>query len=328
MSFTEPAASVPLVRSFREEDCEVSPITPESLPAVQRLHQINFPEYSSSPTFSFVISPSSFGYLLYYQSKLVGESTLQWFLSDSGKLCLYLGTFSVVNSHRQLGIGSYFLFVLREKCKASKSIHFHVSLSNKSAIDFFENRGFVRKRTIKDFYAGLPSNDARLYRWKNWEPGPPPTDIVHWLETTSVRGSQILGSWEGQFEVEKIVNKRLRKGDVQYLVKWLGYEELTWESAQNLNCQALVDEFHKLETSEIAHRASQNEKIVAAVKMKGTVKFVCECQKGKREELFGRELAVKYPRAALMFLEKLGMGMTKTKDALKNVDESALKSLE
>jgi len=64
----------------------------------------------------------------------------------------------------------------------------------------------------------------------------------------------------------------------------------------------------------------------AAVKVKGTVKFVCQCQNGKREELFGRELALKYPRAVLEFLEQIGTGMDK--DRLKNIDECALKSLQ
>ena len=48
-----------------------------------------------------------------------------------------------------------------------------------------------------------------------------------------------------EFEVEKIVAKRRNSRRVEYLVKWLGYEdsESTWEPTANLNCPELVKEF-------------------------------------------------------------------------------------
>ena len=36
------------------------------------------------------------------------------------------------------------------------------------------------------------------------------------------------------FEVEKIIRKRKKKGGVKYLVKWIGYDEPTWEPRKNL----------------------------------------------------------------------------------------------
>jgi hypothetical protein len=56
-------------------------------------------------------------------------------------------------------------------------------------------------------------------------------------------------SVEGQdeFEVEKVLNSRVHRRKVQYLVKWVGYDdsENTWEPARNLtHAWDLVKEFH------------------------------------------------------------------------------------
>jgi len=49
---------------------------------------------------------------------------------------------------------------------------------------------------------------------------------------------------DDEYEVEKILDKRRKKGIIQYLVKWLGYDETTWEPEENLeNCRKLVEEF-------------------------------------------------------------------------------------
>ena len=51
-----------------------------------------------------------------------------------------------------------------------------------------------------------------------------------------------------EYEVEKILDKRVRYRRTEYLVKWMGYPEYdaTWEPAANLkNSQDLIQEFEQ-----------------------------------------------------------------------------------
>jgi len=53
---------------------------------------------------------------------------------------------------------------------------------------------------------------------------------------------------EEEFEVEKILNKRIIRGKEKFLVRWKGYmvEEDTWENKENLeNMKELVEEFER-----------------------------------------------------------------------------------
>jgi len=51
-----------------------------------------------------------------------------------------------------------------------------------------------------------------------------------------------------EYEVENILDKRIRLGATEYLIKWLGYEkktDCTWEPEENLDCQDVIDEFEE-----------------------------------------------------------------------------------
>jgi len=60
--------------------------------------------------------------------------------------------------------------------------------------------------------------------------------------------SSIKVASEKEYEVEKILDRRERRGKLKYLVRWKSYtrEEDTWEGLQNLkNVMDLVEEFKK-----------------------------------------------------------------------------------
>jgi hypothetical protein len=69
------------------------------------------------------------------------------------------------------------------------------------------------------------------------QPAPPPPDIIGDVP---------------EYEVEHIVDSRVRRNRVEYLVKWVGYprEEQTWEPLKNLtNAKDAIADFHRLHPS-------------------------------------------------------------------------------
>jgi transposase InsO family protein len=58
------------------------------------------------------------------------------------------------------------------------------------------------------------------------------------------------------YEVEKILGKRARKGKIEYLVKWVGYDESenTWEPTHHLNCPERVREFKESDSLRTKNR--------------------------------------------------------------------------
>jgi len=68
------------------------------------------------------------------------------------------------------------------------------------------------------------------------------------MSTTAVTGDE--------YQVEKILEKRVRSGKVEYFLKWKGFSDAdnTWEPQDMLSCQGLIDAF------EAERRETRNRK--------------------------------------------------------------------
>jgi hypothetical protein len=49
---------------------------------------------------------------------------------------------------------------------------------------------------------------------------------------------------EEEYEVERIEDSRIFRRQLQFLVKWKGYDEMSWEPAVNVDGLKAIDEFH------------------------------------------------------------------------------------
>jgi hypothetical protein len=49
---------------------------------------------------------------------------------------------------------------------------------------------------------------------------------------------------EEEYEVEQVEDSRLFRCQLQYLVKWKGYDERSWEPAQSVDGLQAIDTFH------------------------------------------------------------------------------------
>lgn len=152
------------------------------------------------------------------------------------------------------------------------------------------------------------------------------------------------GSDAEEYSVEKILDKRVKGGKVEYFLKWKGYpdEENTWEPVENLDCPALIAEFeesYKKKQEESSNkrkrqtvttsapitstpipkkakieRSSENkgfergleaEKIVGATEIDGVLQFLIKW-KGSDEvdTVLAKEANVKCPQIVIDFYEE------------------------
>jgi len=50
---------------------------------------------------------------------------------------------------------------------------------------------------------------------------------------------------DSEYHVDEILNSRIYYRQLEYLVKWTGYDEPTWEPAESVNKLQAVEDFHR-----------------------------------------------------------------------------------
>jgi len=143
---------------------------------------------------------------------------------------------------------------------------------------------------------------------------------------------------EEEYEVESILNKRYRKGKVEYFVKWKGWDDPgdnTWEPIDNLECEDLMKEYEKHATTgpgaaapkvekrkaddnESASKKSktesrpkgfsrglQPEKIIGATNDPGELYFLIKWKGSEEADLVpAKEANLKIPQVVIKFYEE------------------------
>ena len=126
-----------------------------------------------------------------------------------------------------------------------------------------------------------------LIKWKGWtKPTWEPKENCNCPELIKNFEKQLLKDTivDDEYKVEKVCDKRVDEdGKIEYLLKWKGWTEPTWEPQENCNCEELIEKFEmgSIENGEEEEfevdsvydkRINKNKEIEYLIKWKGWAK--------------------------------------------------------
>lgn len=92
---------------------------------------------------------------------------------------------------------------------------------------------------------------------------------------------------EDEYEVEEIVEKRTKRGKVEYFIKWKGWshDDNTWEPKANLDCKKIIEDFEKKHNENQSKKPVTTEKV--SKKKSGEEETVSSTENEKRKSSRG-----------------------------------------
>ena len=126
----------------------------------------------------------------------------------------------------------------------------------------------LRESTKLDQLQLGPFTIKKKLDFDNYELSLPPRMKIHPVfhvsllqPTANPETTEDIEANDTEYDVERILDKRTRKGITEYKIRWKGYsdEDDTWEPTSHLNCPEKIREFQQRKVAESSGRRSRGE---------------------------------------------------------------------
>lgn len=112
---------------------------------------------------------------------------------------------------------------------------------------------------------------------------------------------------ENEYTVEKILNKRVKNGIVEYFLKWEGYseDENSWEPEHNIYYKELIENYEKELKMKELKKEREPESIVGVTNSSGQITFLIKWKNMDVTDLISNKKAnMLYPEVVIRFYEE------------------------
>src|SRR5882757_8830891 len=71
-----------------------------------------------------------------------------------------------------------------------------------------------------------------------------PLQRIHYQDRRLRHPPSVEVEGDYEYQVERVEDSRMYRNQLQYLVRWTGYDQMTWEPAKDVNGLQALDVFH------------------------------------------------------------------------------------